>query len=92
MHKKRKHTNITMSDVAQKVGVSQATVSRVLSNHSKINQQTKDTVLNAIREMGYRHVALNAEMMPKPKPMTFGLLMCPLPEQTNPLGLIFLMK
>ncbi len=82
-------SNITMTDVAERAGVSQATVSRVLSNHPRINNYTRQTVMHAIQELGYRHVSLNGENGRVSAPTTLGLLICPLPEQKNPLGLDF---
>ncbi len=83
-----KINNITMTDIAQRVGVSQATVSRVLSNHPRINKKTKNVVMEAVRELGYKHVALSEASAVKLQ-TTIGLVMCPLPEQTNPLGMDF---
>lgn len=45
--------NITIKDIAKKCNVSTATVSRALSNSSKINEQTKKRVLELIKELGY---------------------------------------
>ncbi len=44
----------TIYDVSEKAGVSTATVSRVLNNPGKVNSVTRETVENAIRELGYR--------------------------------------
>ncbi len=43
-----------MSDVARVAGVSHQTVSRVLNDHSKVRPETRDRVLKAIAELGYR--------------------------------------
>jgi len=43
-----------VKDVALRAGVSTATVSRVLNNHPRISQATRERVLKAIRETGYR--------------------------------------
>lgn len=43
-----------MDDVAKLAEVSTATVSRVLSNHANVSQKTKERVLNAINELGYK--------------------------------------
>ncbi|MBI9101771.1 MAG: LacI family DNA-binding transcriptional regulator [Spirochaetales bacterium] len=45
---------IRIKDVAEKAGVSTATVSRVLNNDPKIAEKTKKKVLKAIHETGYR--------------------------------------
>lgn len=43
----------TITDVAQRAGVSPVTVSRVINNASNVNPQTRARVLDAIRELGY---------------------------------------
>ncbi|MFJ5880043.1 LacI family DNA-binding transcriptional regulator [Kitasatospora cineracea] len=44
----------TMADVAQVAGVSHQTVSRVLSDHPNVREATRERVLRAIAELGYR--------------------------------------
>jgi DNA-binding LacI/PurR family transcriptional regulator len=43
-----------MTDVAQLAGVSHQTVSRVLNDHPNVRPQTRELVLAAITELGYR--------------------------------------
>ena len=43
-----------MADVAKVAGVSHQTVSRVLNDFPKIRPSTRDRVLAAIEELGYR--------------------------------------
>ena len=43
-----------MADVARLAGVSHQTVSRVLNEHPNVRPQTRDNVLAAIAELGYR--------------------------------------
>jgi len=43
-----------MADVARLAGVSHQTVSRVLNSHPNVRPQTRDNVLAAIAELGYR--------------------------------------
>src|SRR5260370_641972 len=43
-----------MADVARLAGVSHQTVSRVLNDHPNVRPQTRDNVLAAIAELGYR--------------------------------------
>ncbi len=43
-----------IKDVARRAGVSSATVSRVLSNHPHVSPETREKVLRAIEELGYR--------------------------------------
>lgn len=44
----------TIQDVARAAGVSAATVSRVLSNPGLVSEHTREAVLDAVRETGYR--------------------------------------
>lgn len=52
---------ITIYDIAKKLNVSAATVSRALMDHPSVNNNTKQKVVEAAREMGYRsnHLASN---------------------------------
>jgi DNA-binding LacI/PurR family transcriptional regulator len=43
-----------MADVARRAGVSNQTVSRVLNEHPSVRPDTRDRVVAAIRELGYR--------------------------------------
>jgi DNA-binding LacI/PurR family transcriptional regulator len=43
-----------MADVARRAGVSHQTVSRVLNNHPNVRRETRDRVLTAIEDLGYR--------------------------------------
>ena len=45
---------VTIKMVAEKCNVSPVTVSRVLANHSSVNEKTRETVLNVKEELGYR--------------------------------------
>lgn len=44
---------VTLYDVAQLSGVSYQTVSRVINNHPHVSKETRQRVLNAIRELNY---------------------------------------
>ncbi len=46
---------VTIYDVAELAKVSPATVSRVLTNKSNVNEQTKQSILDAMEELGYRY-------------------------------------
>lgn len=54
-------TRVTIADVADRAGVSPTTVSHVLSGKRVVNATTREVVMEAIRELGYRpnHVARN---------------------------------
>src|ERR1700744_3795797 len=45
---------VTIYDIAKKLNISAATVSRGLKDHPGINKNTKKKILNAANEMGYR--------------------------------------
>lgn len=63
----------TMLEVAQRAGVSKATVSRVLSGNGYVSQETKDRVFLAIEESGYRPNLLARNLATK-KTKTLGLV------------------
>src|ERR1039458_1366350 len=44
----------TIVDVARAAGVSTATVSRVLNNHPQVDPRLAATVLQAVKDLGYR--------------------------------------
>lgn len=81
----RNRVPVTMTDVASHAGVSQTTVSRVLSNHPRIRRDTREAVLKAIENLGYKY-EISAV---KNQRRAIGLFFCPLPEQGNPIGLEF---
>ena len=45
---------VTIKDIAEQTGVSYATVSRTLNHLSGVSPTTRDKVLAAAEEMGYR--------------------------------------
>ncbi|TCC88598.1 LacI family transcriptional regulator [Pedobacter frigiditerrae] len=49
-----KKKDITIYDLAAKLGISVTTVSRSLSGHESINKKTRQTVENLAREVGYQ--------------------------------------
>jgi len=63
----------TMLEVAQRAGVSKATVSRVLSGNGYVSQETKDRVFQAIEESGYRPNLLARSLAAKTS-QTLGLV------------------
>lgn len=50
----RPHREPAMTDVARVAGVSHQTVSRVLNDHPKVRDETRNRVLAAIAQLGYR--------------------------------------
>jgi len=52
---------VTITDLAEKLGISYATVSRSLADHPRISQKTKERVTELAAELGYRpnHYARN---------------------------------
>lgn len=63
----------SMFDVAKKSGVSHQTVSRVINDHPNVSEKTRQKVLLAIKNLGYRpnHVA---RMLATGKTSTIGVL------------------
>src|SRR5487761_1378286 len=67
-----------LADVAKKIGVSEATVSRVLSGKTGVSESTREAVLTALDVLGYeRPTQLRGE-----RARLIGLV---LPELTNPI-------
>ena len=65
--------NATIYDVAGAARVSLATVSRVLNNPEKVNEETKKRVLAVIKELGYRPNAI-ARGLASRKTTTVGIV------------------
>jgi LacI family transcriptional regulator len=63
----------SIKDVASRAGVSVATVSRVLNDHPSVRQDTRERVLAAVAELGYRPNAVARSLRT---------------DQTNTLGLV----
>ncbi len=53
MHWTPKERNVTISDVAERAGVSRMTVSKVLRDTGSISLKTRERVLAAVEELGY---------------------------------------
>lgn len=49
-----RRAKVSLADVARRAGVSTQTVSRVVNNSSAVRPQTRERVLEAIRQLGYR--------------------------------------
>lgn len=72
--------SVTMRDVAAKAGVSIKTVSRVVNDQGEIADATRQRVLVAINELGYRPSRI-ARAMVTQRSHTVGLV---IPDITNP--------
>jgi LacI family transcriptional regulator len=71
---------ITISDVAREAGVSMMTVSRVLNNKAGVGQETRQTILDIIKKLGYRPSSV-ARGLATQRTGTIGLVM---PDVSNP--------
>lgn len=71
---------VTIKDIAEKTGVSYATVSRTLNHLSGVNAATREKILAAAREMGYRP-NIHARSLKTNKTYTIALI---LPDISNP--------
>ncbi len=71
---------LTIKDVAKKVGVSYATVSRALNDHPEVNEETRKLVIKTANEMGYQPNEI-ARGLVKKVTKTLGLM---IPDITNP--------
>lgn len=75
-----KHTGITIRDVARLAGVSHQTVSRVINDKSEIRPDTRQRVLQAMQELGYRPSRI-AQSMNTRRTFTVGMV---IPSIANP--------
>src|SRR5688572_28025864 len=64
---------VTIYDIAQKLDLSSATVSRALKNHPAINKNTKKRIQDAAKELGYRHHTF-ASSLRKQRTNTIGVI------------------
>ncbi|MFZ7172597.1 substrate-binding domain-containing protein [Avibacterium volantium] len=64
---------ITIRDVAKQAGVSVATVSRVLNNHSSASEKARLAVQKAVQELGY-HPNANAQALALQNTDTIGVV------------------
>lgn len=71
---------VTIADVAQATGVSMMTVSRVVNESGPVREATRQRVLSAIEEMGYRPSGL-ARSLATRRTGTIGLVV---PDIANP--------
>ncbi len=71
---------VTMADVAKYAGVTKTTVSRVLNNKGETSVETRDKVLKAVDELGYRRSPI-ARSLATDKTLSIGILV---PVLSNP--------
>lgn len=65
--------DVTIYDIAQKLELSSATVSRALQDHPAINKNTRKKIQDTARELGYRHNNF-ASSLRKQKTNTIGVM------------------
>lgn len=71
----------TIRDVAERAGVSNATVSNVINDKGKVSESTRKTVLKAIEALNYRPNASAQRRLQKNGPKSIGLVV---KEMHNP--------
>lgn len=71
--KKKQASKNSIHDIAEKLQLSPATISRVLNNHPHVHESTRSRVMTMVEQVGY-----------KPNPMASGLRT----NKTNTVGLI----
>ncbi|MBL7740801.1 MAG: LacI family DNA-binding transcriptional regulator [Chitinophagaceae bacterium] len=65
--------DVTIYDIAQKLALSSATVSRALQDHPAINKHTRKKIQDTAKELGYRHNTF-ASSLRKQKTNTIGVI------------------
>lgn len=68
-----KQQQVTIKDIAVEVGMSVSTVSRALSDHHHISEETKVKVNDAVKKLGYKYNALAAALR-NSRSNTIGLI------------------
>lgn len=74
MHKNSANKEVTINDIAKKLQLSTATVSRALQDNSSINKKTRMKVQQAARDLGYRHNVF-ASSLRKQQSNTIGIIL-----------------
>lgn len=64
---------VTIDDIAKKIGVSKTTVSRALNNKSRISEETRNSILEAAKDLNYLPNKLASGLRSK-KSMAIGLI------------------
>jgi LacI family transcriptional regulator len=77
----------TIKDVAARAGVSIATVSRVLNRTGNITPATRDKVIQAVKELGYR-INLTAKSLKTGKTSFIGIVLSSASMTDRPAGIL----
>ncbi len=77
----------TMSDIAKRAGVSKSTVSYVLSGKRPISAEVKQSVLAAMKELGYEYINPLGRSLATKKSRTIALALPPLSPENDGLHL-----
>jgi len=72
--------SVTIKDIAREANISYSTVSRALSGHPQVNEETRNNILKIANEMGYTPNALAKGLVSK-NTYTIGLIIS---DITNP--------
>ena len=74
---------ITLKEIAKECGVSTATVSNILNGKNKVSQETRERVLEVVKERGYK---LNyvAQGLRRQKTQTIGVIAEDIAQFTTP--------
>ena len=81
---------VTISEVADYAGVSQATVSRVLNGTAKVREEVSERVRDAIKELGY-NPNYAARSLARKRTNTIGIIVSNLHDRTKLLNVATLM-
>jgi LacI family transcriptional regulator len=71
---------ITIRDVAEEAGVGIGTVSRVMNNSPHVSDETRERVMEVVRELGYRPSAIARQLPRKINFQTIGVITRPFME------------
>ena len=87
----RRKEPVTLTDVANAAAVSQATVSRVLSHHPRVNRNTRLRVMDAVEQLGYDTSSIRRRRLARggQAALEIEILLCPRAEQKDMLSLSY---
>ncbi|MBC2592928.1 LacI family DNA-binding transcriptional regulator [Ruficoccus amylovorans] len=75
-------TQTNQQEIADKLGLSRATVSRCFTNHPGINPETRARVFELASKLGYNHMVMRGgKAGAKRSRLTFGVLVCTSEEE-----------